>query len=139
MAENKKYIIMVNGRQAEVSREVYAEYHRMDRRERYLEERDLAHGKTLYSNLDTVELLGEEMIPDSSAVDPADIAIAHILHEKLHQCLKLLPESDRQLIDALYFQNKSERECAKKFGLSQKGINKRRHAALEKLKNFMNI
>ena len=137
MAENQKYILMIDGAPVEVNREIYIEYHRMDRRDRYLEERDLAHGKTLYSNLDTVELLGEEMIPDSNAVNPEDAAIACILHEKLHQCLDLLSEGDRQLIDALYFQDKSERDYAKKVGISQKGVNKRRHAALAKLKIFM--
>ena len=50
---------MVRGKPVEVSYEVYYEYHRMDRRDRYLEERDMAHGKTLYSNLDTSEVLGE--------------------------------------------------------------------------------
>lgn len=137
MAENKKYMIMASGKLVEVSREVYCEYHRMDRRDRYLEERDQAHGKTLYSNLDTAEILGEEMIPDRNAASTEDAAIAHILCKKLHRCLDMLPEGDRQLIDALYFHGESERDYAKKAGLSQKGVNKRRHATLAKLKIFM--
>ena len=137
MAENKKYMIMVSGKLVEVSREVYCEYHRMDRRDRYLEERDQSHGTTLYSNLDTAEMLGEEMIPDQNAVSTEDAAIARILREKLRRCLDMLPEGDRQLIDALYFHDENERDYAKKVGLSQKGVNKRRHAALAKLKIFM--
>ncbi len=136
MAENKKYILMVSGKQVEVSREIYFEYLRMDRRDRYLEERDLAHGKTLYSNLDTAELLGEEMIPDSSAVDPADAAIAHILHEKLHQCLKLLPENDQKLLDAIYFEDMSERQISEKEGVPQSTVNDRRRKAIKRLKKF---
>lgn len=49
----------------------------------------------------------------------------------------MLPEGDRQLIDALYFHGESEHDYAKKAGLSQKGVNKRRHATLAKLKIFM--
>ncbi len=88
MAENKKHMIMVSGKLVEVSREVYCEYYRMDRRDRYLEERDQAHGKTLYSNLDTVEMLGKEMIPDQNAASTEDAAIAHILCKKLHRCFR---------------------------------------------------
>ena len=137
MAEEKKYMIMVNGKLVEVSCEIYCEYYRMARRDRYLEERDQIHGKTLYSNLDTAEILGEEMIPDQSAASTEDVAIAHILSEKLHRCLDMLPEDDRQLIDALYFYDENERDYAKKLGLSQRGENKRRHAILAKLKFFM--
>ena len=51
--------------------------------------------------------------------------------------LDMLPEGDRQLIDALYFHGESEHDYAKKAGLSQKGVNKRSHATLAKLKIFM--
>ena len=112
MAENKKYIIMVSGKLVEVSREVYCEYHRMDRHDRYLEERDQSHGKTLYSNLDTAEMLGEEMLPDQNAVSTEDAAIARILHEKLHRCLNMLPEGDRELLQAVYFDEMSLRQLS---------------------------
>jgi len=42
------------------------------------------------------------------------------------------------LIQALYYENISEREYAAKLGLSQRGLNKRRHKALAKLKKFWN-
>ncbi len=37
----------------------------------------------------------------------------------------------------LYFYDENERDYAKKLGLSQRGVNKRRHAILAKLKFFM--
>ena len=137
MAENKKYTLMVRGKQIEVSREVYIEYHRMDRRDRYLEERDLAHGKTLYCNLDTSEMLGEEMIQDQNAASTEDAAIAHILREKLHQGLEMLTKGERELIEAIYFDDLTEREYAERIGLSQNAVNKRRHRILARLKIFM--
>lgn len=139
MAENKKYIIKISGKLVEVTPEVYGEYYRMERYARYQEERDRPHGKTLYSNLDFNDILGEELIPDQSALNTEDAAIAHIMIEKLHQCMEMLPDEDRELLNALYFEGKSERDYAKKLGISQKGVNKRRHAALAKMKKFMGI
>lgn len=139
MAENKKYIIKISGKLVEVTAEVYGEYHRMDRYARYQEERDRSHGKTLYSNLDSNELLGEEMIPDQSALSTEDAAIAHILSEKLHRCLDMLPEGERDLIQALYFDGLTEREYASRIGVSQNAVNKRRHMILVRLKKFMKI
>lgn len=102
MAEHKKYIIKVSSKLVEATREFYCEYHCMDRRERHLEEKDLQHGKTLYSSPDTPELLGEGICPDWNTVSTEDAAVARILHEKLRRCLKQLPESDRALLHAIY-------------------------------------
>ncbi len=139
MAECKKYIIKVSGKLVEVTPEVYGEYYRMDRYAHYQEERDLLHGKTLYSNLDSNELLGEELIPDENALSTEDAAIAHILSEKLHRCLNMLPKGERYLIQALYFDGLTEREYAFRIGVSQNAVNKRRHVVLAHLKNFMKI
>ena len=75
MAENKKYIIRISGRQVEVSREVYQAYYGIERHTRTLDEKDQRHGLVRYSNLDTPELSGEAMIPDCSAVSTEDAAI----------------------------------------------------------------
>ena len=139
MAENKKYIIKISGKLVEVTPEVYGEYYRMERYARYQEERDRSHGKTLYSNLDFNDILGEELIPDQSALNTEDAAIARILHEKLHRCLDMLPEGERDLIQALYFDGLTEREYAFRIGVSQNTVNKRRHVVLARLKNFMKI
>ena len=111
----------------------------MERYARYQEERDRSHGKTLYSNLDSNELLGEELIPDENALSTEDAAIAHILSEKLHRCLNMLPKGERYLIQALYFDGLTEREYAFRIGVSQNAVNKRRHVVLAHLKNFMKI
>ena len=139
MAENKKYIIKINGKPVEVTPEVYGEYYRMNRYARYQEERDRSHGKTLYSNLDSNEMLGEELISDQSALSTEDADIAHILSEKLHRCLEMLPDGERDLIQALYFDGLTEREYAIRIGVSQNTVNKRRHRILARLKIFMKI
>lgn len=139
MAERKEYRIKVQGVLVEVTREVYLAYYSVERHARTLDEKDVRNGKVLYSALDTEETLGEEMIPDFGAARVEDVAIGNVLCEKLRQCLALLPEQERELIQALYFEGLTEREYAQRIGISQKGINKRRHKIMDKLRAMMKI
>ncbi len=136
MAENKRYIIMISGRQIEVNQEIYQAYYGIERHARTLDEKDQCHGLALYSNLDTPELSGEAMIPDRDAVSTEDAAIARILCETLHRCLALLPESDRKLLQAIYFEGLSERELAEQSSVPQSTVHDRRRRAIQRLKKF---
>ena len=101
-----------------------------------LDEKDQRHGLVLYSNLDTSEMSGEAIIFDRNAVSTEDAAIARILCDKLHRCLKLLPKGDQSLLNAIYFEGLSERELAEKSGVPQSTINDRRRRAIQRLKKF---
>mgnify|MGYP000079101888 CR=1 FL=1 len=126
MAEERKYRIRVDGILVDVSKEVYHAYYSIERHTRTLDEKDTRNGKVLYSDLDTDELLGEEMLPDRNAERVEDSAICSILCEE-----------DRELIQALYFECMTEREYAQQIGISQKGVNKRRQKVLDKLRTMM--
>ena len=127
---------MISGEQVEVSGETYQAYYGVERHTRMLDEKDQRHGLVLYSNLDTSEMSGEAMIPDCDAVSTEDAAIAHILCEKLHRCLNLLPEGDQKLLNAIYFDGLSERKLSKLSGVPQRTINDRRRKARKRLKKF---
>ena len=137
MAEHKKYYIHVPGALVEVSEGVYFAYYQEMRRGRTLREKDERNGAVSYDGLDTPELTGQEMIPDRDAVSVEDAAIASILCDKLHRCLALLDETDRQLIQALYFEGLSDRKYAKRVGIPQRTINDRRQRVLRKLKELL--
>lgn len=138
MAEKqKKYVIKIPGQLVEVTEEIYLTYYRMRRRELFLEEKDMQHGISRYSDLDTEEILGEEMIPDRTSEDIQDTVVAKLMTERLQQCLRLLPDAERELIHALYFEGLSERQLSKRTGLPQKTINDRKHKALRRLKNWL--
>lgn len=139
MAEQKNYQIKVQGVLVEVTKEVYLAYYSVERHTRTLDEKDVRNGKVLYSAMDTDEVLGEEMLPDLGATCVEDAAIGNVLCEKLHQCLLLLSAEERDLVDALYFKGLTEREYAQLIGISQKGVNKRRHKVIEKLRTMMKI
>ncbi len=65
-----------------------------------MDEKDIRNGKVLYSDLDTDELLGEDMIPDMTSERVEDSAIYSILREKLHQYLELdVAPADRARAD----------------------------------------
>ncbi|WP_101910061.1 sigma-70 family RNA polymerase sigma factor [Marasmitruncus massiliensis] len=139
MAEKKEYRIKVQGQLVPVSEEVYLTYHRMKRRETYLEERDTTNGVFYYSALDTEGTNGEDVIPDLVSPRVEDAAVDKLLAEKLHQCLSQLTKEEQELIFTLFFQNKSERQLAAETGIPQKTINDRRHRILVKLKKLMKI
>lgn len=137
MAEHKKYYIHVPGALVEVSEGVYFAYYQEKRRGRTLREKDERNGAVSYDELDTPELTGQEMIPDRDAVSVEDAAIANILREKLHRCLALLDEPDRQLIQALYFEGLSERKYAKRVEIPQQTISDRKRRILARLKKLL--
>lgn len=134
----KEYKIKIQGNLIEVSEEIYLTYYRMADRARALRRKDRAHGTVSYSALDTEETLGEEMICDSTAESLENIAITNILSDKLHQCLNMLPQEERDLLYALYFDNLSERDLSQKTGVLQQTINYRKRRALKHLKKMMN-
>lgn len=135
MAE--KYIIRVQGKLVEVTEEVYRAYHGIERRLLTLDEKDERNGKTLYSNLDTAETLGEEMIPDLDAVSVEDAAIALVLHDQLQRALSLLAPPERKLIDEIFFKNLSERQVSKQSGVPYMTIHNRKVRILKKLAKIM--
>lgn len=117
MAEKKTYIVRVQGTVVEVTEEVYRAYHSIERHLLTVDEKDARNGKVLYSDLDTDELLGEDMIPDRNSVGVEDAAIAHILYDQLHRALNLLSPTEQKLIHEIYFQGLSERQIAKRSGV----------------------
>ena len=57
----------------------------------------------------------------------------HIEMEELRKALFLLPKNDYELLHALYFEEKTERELAAKYGISQTAVHKRKTWMLTRL------
>ena len=109
MAEERKYRLRVEGHLVEVTKDVYLTYYRVERHTKTLDEKDVRNGKVSYSDLDTEETLGEEMVPDPNAESVEDKAVGNILLQELRQCLAQLPLEEQNLIRALYFEELTER------------------------------
>ena len=139
MDTKKKFYIRIGNQVEQVTEEVYREYFKMDRRERYLEERDLVHGRFLYSQFDNVyeDVLGEEMIADSLAEDLCDAIVSKIMIEKLKECLSLLSDEDLNLMIQLFYEEKSQRQLSEESGVPVMTISDRKNRVLKKLKKTM--
>ena len=137
MPENKKFYLRVPGKRVLVSEEVYREYYKMYRRERYLEEQDEKNGKFSYNAYDTDEIPGEDILIDVDAENLEDIVIRKIMTEKLIHCLKLLTEAEREIIEAIYYTDMTERDYSKKSQIPQMTINDRKNRLLDKLKKLL--
>ena len=139
MADKERYMIKIQGDLIEVSEDVYYAYFRMERQERWQEEKKQVHDVLSYDALDNEEIVGEEMIPDLTSPSPEENVISRELKDRLHHAVEALPREERELIHAIYFEGKSEREYAKQQGCSQNKIYKRRIKILSKLKMFLDI
>ena len=69
--------------------------------------------------------------------DPSELLLKALMIKKLYSALEHLEKAELELIDALFFQEMTEREYAKKKGVYQSAINKRKLRILEKIKKFL--
>ena len=139
MEEKEIYQLPAQGKMVEVNEEQYREFYKHKRKEKYLKEQDNKHKVYHYSDLDTDELLGEEMFsyPEEEGVE--DMVVEKMLLEVLLQCVGELSEEEYLLIHALYYQQKTLDDCAEQFGSCEKTIRNMRDRILLKLSKKMNI
>ena len=139
MADKEKYMIKVEGKLVEVTPEVYYAYFRMERQERWQEEKQQGHAAMSYDALDDGETVGVEVVPDLTTPSMEEAVMTREIHEKLHRALDALPKAERELIQAIYFDGFTEKEYAVSSGLSQQGVSYRLRKILSKLRIFMNF
>lgn len=131
-----KYYIRLHKNSFAVSKEDYVEYHRDERRIKYIREAEKKLGFFSYNSLDSNQRLGESAIADTS-VDVEGEAIKNILLHKLRLCLLKLDADELHLIEQLIYQGKTEYELSKLTGIPQKTINNRKLQILAKLKRMI--
>lgn len=131
-----EYKIKIEDQMVEVSEAVYKEYYRMDRRERYLLERDREHGVTFYHALEQEGIDAEELFPDET-VDIEGAVLEQEEREALYEALLSLNVRDRELIEELYYNERTERELSERLGIRHQNIHKRKMRILRDLKKYL--
>lgn len=111
----------------------------METRRKTLERSDRRHRRILYSNLDTEEVTGEEMIPDTEAVSPCDNAEHALLLDQLRAVLETLPPEDRNFLTRLFWDEITEADLGDELGVSQQAISKRKQKIFAQIKKIMKI
>ena len=138
--------IWIRGQFVEVTEEVYRAYMRGDRKIRYFENdlkterfvlgKDGQVIQIIPSREDSLDRLVEEnarQFPDEQ--ESVESMVLHKLEvDKLHTALSLLTPEERALIQALFFEERSESELAVALGISQPAVYKRKMKILKKLK-----
>lgn len=146
--EKKRYLY-INGKRVPVSQKLYQEYHRFARKEKYFTvdlkaeeficdpEKGIAI--LLPGREDSLDRLLEHDRQFSALEDEAveDIVVRAILLEKLHRALRALPTDELQMIDEIFFQERTEREASDKLHLPKTTFRRRMAHILEKLRNMM--
>lgn len=148
MAEREKYYIALNGQTFEVSRELYEAYYKGQRKEKYFIH-DLKEGHTkvdkktgeiiiIPSREDSYErLLEAEKQFVEETEDVEDAAVRAVMLEKLNEALHTLTENEKSIIQALFYQEMSEVELARKLGIPRTTLRSRKNKILEKLKKML--
>ncbi|MBD5395364.1 MAG: sigma-70 family RNA polymerase sigma factor [Lachnospiraceae bacterium] len=134
--EREKYVIRLgDGTLVEVNREIYLEWYRSERRERYQKERDRKYGVCSLEGLQEKGCFSE-MVADLGNVTE-EIALMNINKELLRVALRKLLDQDIRMLELLYFKDITIKETAKILGCSRKLIGNKRKKLLEKLHRMM--
>ena len=135
-SDDKVYLINLGHSIMETDEEGYRAYYKQLRREKYLrEEAKLAGGVVSLNAIDSDELDGVGVVVDTS--EPFEERIARkIMIEKLPEALSTLTDEEKELIQQIYFNHKSERELSVELNVSNIAVHNRKMRVLKKLKNF---
>lgn len=148
MAEREKYYIALDGQAFEVSRELYEAYYKGRRKEKYFthdlkKERTKVDKETgritvMPGREDSYErLLEAEKQFAEDAEGTEDAAIRAVLLEKLKEALHTLTGEEMAIIHALFYQEVSEVELARRLGIARTTLRSRKGRILDKLKNSL--
>lgn len=148
MAAREKYYIGLNGQTYEVSKEVYEAYYKGQRKEKYFThdlkqehikvDRETGERIAIPSREDSYErLLKAEKQFAEDAENVEDAAVRAVMLERLNEALHTLTEEETVIIHALFYQEISEVELAKKLGIARTTLQSRKYKILEKLKKLL--
>ena len=71
------------------------------------------------------------------AVDVAETVVHAVMVDRLKAALPLLSDGEQTLINAIFFEELSEREVGLRLGITQSVVNKRKAKILAKLRKIM--
>ena len=131
-----RLFIPLHGTLLEVSAETYKEYYQDKRRQKYIRERSILRGDFSYDSLDTDEFHGEDILVDPRT-DVSEEVERRISESQLRQAFVHLSNSERELIQSLYFEGMTERKYAIKKSIYHNAVHKRKQRILKKLKKYL--
>jgi len=128
---SKAFYIQIDDQKVSVTEEIYRAF----KRPVWTERKRRAIRVKRERSLETFSAGGFEISSDNPLVEK--VVTDKLLLEALMSALDKLTDNERSLIDALFFQGKSEREVARVLGISQPAVHKKRNRIIERLKKML--
>jgi RNA polymerase sigma factor (sigma-70 family) len=150
--ENLQRFIEIDGEQIPVTEEVYraykrplwAEHKRKERAKRCRDENGFrctkdcrTCEKTREGSVLSIDRFIDEGYEPADTVDMAELVADKLLLEQLVACLDDLNPDERSLVDALFYNDRTERDYAAEIGISHQAVGKRKQKVIEKLRSLM--
>jgi RNA polymerase sigma factor (sigma-70 family) len=134
----KNYYIFLGDKKVDVSEKVYKGYWQETNRENYLNRLDKENKLACFSEFvsEGTDRSMEERLIDK-AVDVEKLVAVKMQIEALHKALDKLSPEEREIIQALFFDETPQRELAKTLNISQGAVFRRKEKTLKKLKVFL--
>ena len=133
MTEQKYFIKLEKGQLIEVNKEVYITYYQMARKERYQYERDKKYGLLYYDSWDTSTINGQDYVKDFNS----DIEKLIIEKMRYKAILNFIEKNDKEKILQFIISIEKENEIAKRLGITQAAVSKKKNKLLRLLKDFL--
>ena len=131
-----KLFLPLYGMIMEVTESTYLEFYRLQRRQKYIDERSRDNKDISYDSLTTDEFIGEDiLVDDGDSVE--DQAVRNVTAEEIRFIISLLKPEDQELVKAMFFEGLSERQYAEKCGVNRNAVHKRKVRILEELKKLL--
>jgi RNA polymerase sigma factor (sigma-70 family) len=146
--DQKDFYLYIDGKPVKVTEEVYHAYYHAEDKERYFMGK-LKKGRTVVDPITKQEhfvpgreqsyehLLEQDWQFPALGDSVEDTVIKSSLLEKLQVVLQELSDEEMELVEELFYLEKTEREAAKRFAVSQNTIHYRKNKILDKLKKLM--
>jgi len=131
-----KLFIPVQGCLLEVVREQYADFYKEKERWRYLKKLDTNHKLLSLEGFADSEGNMLDFVIDET-VDVAETVVRAVMVDRLKVALPLLSDGEQALIQAIFFEELSEREVGLRLGITQSVVNKRKAKILAKLRKII--
>jgi RNA polymerase sigma factor (sigma-70 family) len=129
--DSKNYFIVIDGEKVPVSEEVYRAFKRPAWTERKRRQIRAEHERSLEAFAED----GFDIPSDDALVD--EIVADKLLLDMLMSALDKLTDDERDLIDALFFEDKSERTVAAERGVQRNTIVYHKNKILAKLRQIL--
>ncbi len=127
----REYTLIVKGERIPVTYGVYKAYYQEYEHERYLKNKTAKHEYSLEQFIETGVSVEFTCLDSITPVEDEILKTEQVAH--LYRCLDKLSAEEQQIIRGIFFEEKTERELAKRLQISASAVGYRKRKILKAL------